>query len=286
MATISLSYDKNLVDAFIDQDNIIVKDKGKNEVIYKVPFPKDYSFLGITDTRYGKDRPTILLAPYKLEYPRYIPSGYGNVQLLGCGLYGAKKENEKDKDIYYIDTSFLTSKDFEYPSRGKFKINDDEIPPSFWVSAPGPGKGCKASKIEEKVKEFNPDARLIYEEELMSIFAFQDYKCSFMEGVSKETYFSMHTGHLPKFVMEMGNGYSLDNLTIITASRENRKLYREMQHFVLMDSRVSIYKPFWYINRSFTQVDKEEGILNPIYIYSVLEDKTKDDSLHLKRTIK
>lgn len=282
MATITLSYNRNLVDAFVTQDSIIIKNKGKNESIYKLPFPKDYSFLGMIDTHYGKDKPTIILAPYKLEYPRYIPEGYGNVQMSISGFYSAEKESEEEKTIYYIDTSFLTSKDFDYTSLGKFKITDKEIPSSFWVSAPGPGKGCRASKIEEKVKEFNSNARLIYEEELMCIFALQDYKSSFMEHIAKETYFSMRTGQLPKFTVQMGH-YSLDVLTIIAASRENRKLYREMQHFHIRDS---VYKPLWYINRSFTESDKEADYLNHIYIYSVLENKTKDDSLCLKRTLK
>lgn len=277
MGVINLSYNKNLVDVLINQDSIIIKDKNKNLVLYCFPFPKDFSFLGISNIYYGKDKPTIVIAPYKLEYPKYIPEGYGNLQLSPCGLYSVEKENEKEKNLYYIDTSFLTSKDFEFPSSGKFKILEKDIPASFWVSAPGFGKGCKASKIEDKVKEFDSNARLIYEEEVMCIFALQDYKSHFMENISKDTYFSMHQP--PKFVVQMGS-YSLDFLTIIALSRENRKIYREMQHYW---NREFVYNPIWYINRSFTESDRDNDSLNNIYIYSVLEDKTKDVSLSLKK---
>lgn len=273
MGVIALSFNKKLVNVYRDDRNVLVHDKETNSLIFTLPIPKGFSFLGQNDTYYGDDHSIFIFAPYCLEYPKYLPNGYENVQLLPCGLYSATKINE-NKEIIYIDTSFLKSEDYDYVSQGKFKITEKEIPASFWVSAPGFGKGCKANQIEEKVKEFDVNARLIYEEELMSIFSLQDYKTSFLEHISEQTYFSMR--QIPKFVVQIGS-YSLDNLINVACSRENRKVYREITHYW------NFSYSHWYDNTAFIESDKEENILNPIYVYSVLENQKKAKNLYLKK---
>ena len=261
MSAINLNYNKEKIKSDIIDNTIVLIEKDTNKVVYKFPLPKGFSILGIINHFQVEDRLTYVITPYKIEPPKYIPEGYGDLRLETYGLWSAS--NGKNR-ITYIDTSFLTPKDYEYPTIGKFQIKDDEIPPSFWM--PDAGEHyvgwSKPQDIYKVVKDFYPKARLINEEELLSIYALSDYGFEFWEHIPDDIYDTNFMKNPSKYIL-CANEFFLDNWDIVAASRENRNILRE-----IIRVKARCCEQLWYRNTTLQErMDKKTAI----YIFPVLE---------------
>jgi hypothetical protein len=269
MSAINLACNTNLVYSEVNNNTIFIKNNDDNKIVFTFPIPKNFQISGIAN--YG-GRPCYVITPYKLNYPKFIPEGYGELEITPCGLWCATKNGSH---ITYIDTSILSAKDFDYVTLGKFKIEDSEIPKPFWcprfLDDNVYGGWIKPSDINKIVNRFrdecNKNARLIYEEELLSIFALNDYGFDFWEELPLEFENQCFFKNLPKCFLGAGC-YGTDNWHIVVASRANRNLYRLILRTKDRDHESSV----WYLNTSFTKPDDKVG---SYHVFPVIDGNYK-----------
>jgi hypothetical protein len=238
MSAVNLYINEEKVSYEIRQDVIVIKEKGN--VIFEVPIPNGYHLLGILDE--GNNKKNIVITPYELKKPNYIPEGYGNLHLICEGCW---EIDEKDKTLYlprhlhYVDTTLLKPEHYLEESDGQFQISQEEIPKSFWFSDQHRDlmaeilddsyyiPWVEINKIPEYLKGFDPRCRLITEEECLSLFAFNEATDFCFKGYTKLTGIKPQYDSLPKFVLG-GNEYYIENWDKIVLSRENRGVYKQL----------------------------------------------------------
>lgn len=269
MSAINLAYKTDLVYSEVIDNTIILKRKDNNKVIYKFPVPKRFQIVGILKGAENINIDTYIITPYKLNKPNFIPEGYANLRLGSDGLWhmdngkhGLDGDLNERKVIAYIDTTLLSPKDFDYPTIGNFKIAKDDIPSPFWMPKFS-GGWKKTSDIQKDVKKFAKHARLIYEEELISVFALNDLGFEFCENISND----ICETNLKYFRIGM-HEFCLDNWEIIAASRANRNLYR----IIYKEKDRMRYEKYWYSNRAFVHNDDKEY---PFHIFPVLDGRDR-----------
>lgn len=106
MSAINLYINEEKVSYEIRQDIIIIKEK--DNVIFEVPIPTGYHLLGILDD--GNNKKSIVIAPYELKKPNYIPDGYGNLHLTAAGCWRVERNNDDfyiKRNLDYVDTTLL-----------------------------------------------------------------------------------------------------------------------------------------------------------------------------------
>lgn len=270
MSAINLAYNSDSVYSEIVDNEIILKSKEGGELVYKFPLPKNFQIVE-TNYFYGDNYPSYIMTPYQLHKPNYIPTGYKNLKIGVDGLYHV--DNGK-VSMAYIDTTILTEKNFEYSTLGKFKVNNDGIPNPFWCTL---ARDCykgwqRPDNILKTVKDFDKNARLIYEEELISIFALNDFGFEFWEHLPEDIYEESFFKDTSKYFLCVQD-FWFDNWDIVVSSRENRNIYRK----VFREKVRLCYEHFWYRNTSFTNNDTEKS---DFYIFPVLDDKksSKEES--------
>lgn len=271
MTAINFAYKADLTYSEVIDNTIILKKKEDNEVICKFPIPKKFQISAILNGHESENIDTYIITPYKLNKPKFMPRGYGNLSVGLDGLWhmdrGKMTEDGSREEIVYIDTTILSEEDFEYSTIGKFKIREDEIPSPFWVR-----KFCggwkKTSDIQKDVKEFDKKARLIYEEELISIFALNDVGFEFYEHLSDDMY-EYFRGNLKYFCIG-ANELCLDNWEMVVASRENRNLYR----LLYREKSRMFYEQYWYRNRGFMHGEEKK---QAFHIFPVLDGRNKGE---------
>lgn len=172
------------------RNNIIIfKENGK--ITYEFPIPKNYTLIGIIENFHFPR--LFMFSEYKLEPPKVIPKGYTNLKLSSYGLYKVESEepflysngNIKSKrELYYMDTSYITTDDFNLACNGHYTISKKDIPKNFWFSIQFRdliNENCKiigwrdwscSKDIIPYVKEFDERARLINEYEFISILSY------------------------------------------------------------------------------------------------------------------
>ena len=134
MSAINIYINEEKVSYEIRQDVIIIKEKGN--VIFEVPIPKCYHLLGILDD--GNNKKRIVIAPYELKKPNYIPASYGNLHLTTSGCWRVERNNDDfyiKRNLDYVDTTLLKPEHYLEVSDGQFQISQEEIPKSFWYSS-------------------------------------------------------------------------------------------------------------------------------------------------------
>lgn len=239
MSAVNLYINEEKVSYEIRQDVIVIKEKGN--VIFEVPLPNGYHLLGILDE--GNNKKNIVITPYELKKPNYIPEGYGNLHLICEGCW---EIDEKDETLYiprrlhYVDTALLKPEHYLEVSDGQFQISQEEIPKSFWFSDQHRAlmpeildNSCydiawvEINKIPEYLKGFDPRCRLITEEECVSLFAFNEATDFTLKGYTKLTGIKPQYDSLPKFILG-GNGYHTENWDKLALSREDRSVYRQL----------------------------------------------------------
>lgn len=239
MSAVNLYINEEKVSYEIRQDVIVIKEKGN--VIFEFPIPNGYHLLGILDE--GNNKKNIVITPYELKKPNYIPEGYGNLHLICEGCW---EIDEKDETLYiprrlhYVDTALLKPEHYLEVSDGQFQISQEEIPKSFWFSDQHRAlmpeildNSCydiawvEINKIPEYLKGFDPRCRLITEEECVSLFAFNEATDFTLKGYTKLTGIKPQYDSLPKFILG-GNGYHTENWDKLALSREDRSVYRQL----------------------------------------------------------
>lgn len=262
MSVINFNYNSDLVYSTLVDDTIILKNKENDEIVYKFPITKKFEIIGMNDY-WGENRPNFVITPYKLDKPKFIPEGYKNLKLANCGLWQAT--NEERVVITYIDTTLLSEKDFEYSTLGKFKINNDEIPEPFWIPHYNDlSHGWREKEvILKQVRQFHKNARLITEEELISIFSLNSLGFEFWECLSKDIYENSFLKDVEKYCL-CANELCMDNWDIVVSSRENRNVYKLISKQKFRDC----HEYFWYKNQCFTAI---EGKQSPFHIFPVLD---------------
>lgn len=275
MSAISLSYKGDLAYAKVIDNTLILRKNENDEVIIKFPIPKPFRLSGIIKGYGGeKNMYTCIMTPYELKKPKFIPKGYQNLRLDINGTWtmdnGRENADGELDTISYIDTTILSAKHFEYPTIGKFKIREDEIPAPFWVrNFTGPWR--RISDIQKDVKEFDKNARLIHEEELISIFAYNDFGMEWTEHISDnvDKYLSDRS-HLKYFVLG-DYQLDLDNWDMVAASREDRSLYK----FLYKGESRMLNEKFWYRNKTYMCSEYEN--VYAFHVFPVLDDRNKGE---------
>ena len=239
MSAVNLYINEEKVSYEIRQDVIVIKEKGN--VIFEVPLPNGYHLLGILDE--GNNKKNIVITPYELKKPNYIPEGYGNLHLICVGCWRVDKKEETlitTRYLNYVDTTLLKPEHYLEVSDGQFQISQEEIPKSFWFSDQHRAlmpeildNSCydnawvEINKIPEYLKGFDPRCRLITEEECVSLFAFNEATDFTLKGYTKLTGIKPQYDSLPKFILG-GNGYHTENWDKLALSREDRSVYRQL----------------------------------------------------------
>lgn len=276
MSAINLTYNKNLIYPTLINNTITLKNIIDDKIVYKFPIPKNFQIVG-QSLKQGNNRPTYIITPYKLNYPKFVPNGFGNLHLGSEGLWEALKDN--GESITYIDTSILSTEDFKYSTLGKFKMPKTGIPIPFWVTSFSSDSFYyikNISDIQGKVNEFHNDARLITEEELISIFALNDFGFEFWEVLPENIYEDSFMKETEKYML-CANNLCLDNWDIVVASMENRNVYRSIYR---EKTRMS-YEKFWYRNTAVTFNNQEQ---NRFHTFAVFDNNgKKEKSLKLVR---
>jgi len=271
MGAINLNYNSDLVYSIIENNVITLRNKDDNELVYKFPIPRNFQLIG-TSYSLGENRPTYIITPYELHEPQYIPYGYKDLKLENSGLWFAR--NDEDKYIMYIDTSVLTEQDFEYVTLGKFNIDTKEIPKPFWVAKlngmPDYVRAwTKPKEIQNKVEFFDKNARLINEEELISIFALSDKGFEFCECLPEGIYDNSFFRDVNRYCLYITD-ICMDNWDIVVTSREDRNVYRKLYREKYRDCN----EYFWYKNECFTYTDIS-GKAKPFHVFPVLDSESK-----------
>ncbi len=273
MSAINFNYNSDLIYSELVDNTIVLKNKGNNEPIYKLPIPKNFQISGI-NYEWGDNRPNYVITPYKLEKPKYIPKGYKNLRLADYGLWYAT--NDQGTEIAYIDTSLLSEQDFEYPTLGKNKVTKNEIPEPFWIPRYNdlPDGWRKKEEIERYIKKFDEKARLLHEEELLSIFALNDLGLEFWDLLPQGIYENSFCRDLEKYCL-CCNEMCMDNWDIVVATRANRQVYRLISR---QKTRIN-YECFWYKDTAFIYTDDKKS---PFHIFPVLDSKSKEERVYKK----
>lgn len=238
MSAINLYINEEKVSYEIRQDVIVIKEKGN--IIFEVPIPKCYHLLGILDD--GNNKKGIVIAPYELKKPNYIPDGYGNLHLTASGCWRVERNNDDfyiKRNLDYVDTTLLKPEHYLEVSDGQFQISQEEIPNSFWYSSQHRDlmssilddsyaiAGIEINKIPEYLKGFDPRCHLITEEECMSLFAFNEATDFCFKGYTKLTGIEPKYDSIPKFILG-ANEYYIENWYKIVLSREDRSAYKQL----------------------------------------------------------
>ena len=238
MSAINLYINEEKVSYEIRQDVIIIKEK--DNVIFEVPIPTGYHLLGILDD--GNNKKGIVIAPYELKKPNYIPDGYGNLHLTAAGCWRVERNNDDfyiKRNLDYVDTTLLKPEHYLEVSDGQFQISQEEIPKSFWYSSQHRDlmssilddsyaiAWIEINKITEYLKGFDPRCRLITEEECMSLFAFNEATDFCFKRYTKLTGIKPKCDSIPKFILG-ANEYYIENWDKIVLSREDRNTYKQL----------------------------------------------------------
>ncbi len=275
MSAVNLYINEEKVSYEIRQNVIVIKEKGN--VIFEVPLPDGYHLLGILDE--GNNKKNIVITPYELKKPNYIPEGYGNLHLFHEGCWEIDKKSETlftTRHLHYVDTTLLKPEHYLEVSDGQFQISQEEIPKSFWFSdqhrdllpdiLDDKSVWIQINKIPEYLKGFDPRCRLITEEECMSLFAFNEATDFCFKGYTKLTGIEPQYDSLPKFILG-GNEYYIENWDKIVLSRENRGVYKQLLNKLAHPDRIYRNRPIpsfitdelHYANFVIPVIDEEAG---------------------------
>lgn len=275
MSAVNLYINEEKVSYEIRQNVIVIKEKGN--VIFEVPLPDGYHLLGILDE--GNNKKNIVITPYELKKPNYIPEGYGNSHLFHEGCWEIDKKGETlftTRHLHYVDTTLLKPEHYLEVSDGQFQISQEEIPKSFWFSdqhrdllpdiLDDKSVWIQINKIPEYLKGFDPRCRLITEEECMSLFAFNEATDFCFKGYTKLTGIEPQYDSLPKFILG-GNEYYIENWDKIVLSRENRGVYKQLLNKLAHPDRIYRNRPIpsfitdelHYANFVIPVIDEEAG---------------------------
>lgn len=263
MSAINLCYNSDLVDEIIVDNVIILKNRFDGKIIYKFPIPKNFK---IDEKIYweGSNRPCYVMTPYKLNQPNYIPEGYTN---LCFGLDGLWHVNNGKRDLAYIDTTLLSEESYEYSTLGKFKITSDEIPKPFWIPTLSSLDCCYyvnnsiySSNISKALKQYDESVRILYEEELASVFALNDLGFKFFEHLPENIYRDCFFKYPERYYLCV-NEFCLDNWDIVVASRENRNAYK----MVFREKERNWNESYWYRSKEYINMDR-------VHIWPVFEN--------------
>lgn len=272
MGAINLLYKQDLVYYQIIDNTIILKNKDDDSIVYTLPIPKNFNICNI-DTFANKSCITII--PYKLNKPSYFPKQMKNVHINRVGLYCGTYESKGFGNVHmtYIDTSLLNEQSYYYATNGKFKITESDIPDPFWLPHHSDiyVGWKKPSDISEIVNSLSSDARLINEEELVSIYALNSLGLEFEEYITLEMITKSFNKQSPtkKYVLRF-TSVELDNWYIAARSRENRDVLRLLRS----EESVILYNEIIrYENTSFTRPDDKNTSFK---ILPVLDNKVKE----------
>lgn len=275
MSAVNLYINEEKVSYEIRQNVIVIKEKGN--VIFEVPLPDGYHLLGILDE--GNNKKNIVITPYELKKPNYIPEGYGNLHLFHEGCWEIDKKSETlftTRHLHYVDTTLLKPEHYLEVSDGQFQISQEEIPKSFWFSdqhrdllpdiLDDKSVWIQINKIPEYLKGFDPRCRLITEEECMSLFAFNEATDFCFKGYTKLTGIEPQYDSLPKFILG-SNEYYIENWDKIVLSRENRGVYKQLLNKLAHPDRIYRNRPIpsfitdelHYANFVIPVIDEEAG---------------------------
>lgn len=264
MGAINFCYNKNLVYSKVINNEIILYEN--NKIIYKLPIPKNFHIMGINYS-FADNYETYVITPYMVAKPKNLSEEFKNLHI---GIDGLWKADYKSLRLTYIDTSILSKKDYEYTTNGKFEINEDKIPKPFWIPEfrYWSNRWGKLSDIPEELEKFGPNARIITEEELTSIFAINDYGFEFWEHIPENIYEESFFKEPEKYCL-VANDTCLDNWFILASSKENRKLYR----LLFREKTRDFNEFFWYRNISTASLSEERP--NAFHILPVIEQGPK-----------
>lgn len=260
MSAINLNYNQEYVNSYIDNNTIIIEDKTSGKIIYRFPVLKGFEISA--DIPDNDSRREYIVTPYKINNPKYVPKGYSNLKITASGMWQAEKDGVK---IVYVDTTILKPKDFFYSTLGNFQIKEDDIPEPFWCPRfldiyIG---WARPDDIMKVVNGLDKDARLISEEEMISIFALNDFGFEFWEYIPDGVYENCFLHDTKRFGL-CANYFCLDNWYIVATSRENRNVYRVLYREKTRDFN----ETFWYTNRAFVFSDDKKS---SFHIFPVLD---------------
>lgn len=263
MGAINVSYNSDMIYDNVIDNTIILKNKETKETVYTLPIPKNFQIVG-KEYYEGENRPCYVITPYKLNQPKFIPIGYRNLCL---GMNGLWMVDNGKRWLSYIDTTILSEKDYEYPTLGSFKISKEEIPEPFWIPELHPLECCTKtsdyicpSKISALMKQYGEDVRLIYEEELVSIFALSKFGTQFSE-VLPENMYTDYFFRNPKQYYTCLQDICLDNWDLLVASREDRNAYKMIYSEATRDWN----EEYWFRVKNYTNTDR-------VHIWPVFEN--------------
>lgn len=255
------------------RNNIIVLKKNNN-IVFELPIPKGYSFAG--DRVVGENYIELLITPYELNKPHFIPEGYANLEIKSCGLWGVE-EVEKDpklfkkRELFYLDTAVLKKEDFIEPMEGKINLSDLGIPKSFWFSNQhrdfvqdfvGTDTWIRIDDIPKFLEKFDPRARLINEYECMSIIAHNRLVpwCKVNFDAYPDSYYQDHGEYFLGY-----RGVFIENWFKIVSSMENPKVYRNIVEKDFAED------PF-YRNRANTSPTNK---MTPNFVIPVIDEEAE-----------
>lgn len=268
MSAINFSYNSELCFTSIIDNTIVLKNIINDKVIYKLPIPKNFQIVGVS-YHYGENRPTYIIAPFMLKEPEFIPNDFNNLHLGVDGTWHAtKKVGESSIDMAYFDTTILTDKDFEYITLGKYQVKEENIPDPFWIPNFNDIYIGWANKndIQNVVEAFDKKSRLITEDELLSVFAFNEFGMHFWEHLPEDIYNLSFFSDVKHFILGV-NCFELDNWDIVVSSRENRNVYK----LIYRESTRLFNEKYWYRSRSFIY---DDDIKKSFHIFPVISEKT------------
>lgn len=279
MAAVNLFINERVISYEI-RNNVIIFKKN-NIIIYEFPIPKNYYLARTIEIKENK---IFIITKNKLNNPSFVPEGFQKSQISLRGNWCIeelpKDDKKKTREYEYIDTSSLTIDDvanaFYGNKRAEYLLgNNFKIPKGFWVSI----RDYRDFQFLEKIRDISPfmktyyeQARLIREDELMSIIALDSL---IIPTGAEENFYTIH-GELNSYegIAISCPSLIVDNWRILVSSVENSNVYRiidpigiDFKKPLLLDYSVCVSASEGYPFLIYPVIDEEKNAKKALKYY-------------------
>lgn len=267
MTAINFSFNKEKIYYKLIDNTIFLYDKKTNKIVYTFPFPKGYNIMGMTNNYLSNEYKTFIITPYIIQKPKIQDPEITNLHI---GIDGAWHAEYLGFPISYIDTSFLKPEDYEYTTLGNYKVSGKDIPSPFWMVEMlyWPEGWHRFSNLNQyissKLEKYGPNARSITEDELIALYATNDYKMEFWENMPENIYDFFEE---PDKYYLNANITGMDNWDIVCTSKECKELYR----IIYREQTRDFHEKFWYRNKSTAELSQDGEKQNSFHMVPIID---------------